>query len=66
MFQLTGLPALNQGLGGVLLKSWGDRSRSQADLIKQLQQQWNQVPGATIAAFPLPSLPGHKACRCSL
>lgn len=60
MFQLTGLPALNQGLGGVLLKSWEDRDRSQAQLILDLQQKWNQVPGATIAAFPLPSLPGAQ------
>lgn len=60
MFQLTGLPALNQGLGGVLLKSWDDRTRSQAQLILDLQQKWNQVPGATIAAFPLPSLPGAQ------
>ncbi|MGC5702671.1 efflux RND transporter permease subunit [Pseudomonas sp. NFXW11] len=60
MFQLTGLPSLNQGLGGVLLKSWEDRQRSQAQLILQLQQKWNQVPGASIAAFPLPSLPGAQ------
>ena len=60
MFQLTGLPSLNQGLGGVLLKSWEDRDRSQAQLILDLQQKWNQVPGATIAAFPLPSLPGAQ------
>ncbi|RBB96624.1 multidrug efflux protein, partial [Pseudomonas sp. MWU12-2115] len=49
MFQLTGLPSLNQGLGGVLLKSWEDRSRTQAQLILDLQQKWNQVPGAAIA-----------------
>ncbi len=60
MFQLTGLPALNQGLGGVLLKTWDERTRSQAQLILDLQQKWNQVPGATIAAFPLPSLPGAQ------
>ncbi|VFB20446.1 efflux RND transporter permease subunit [Pseudomonas fragi] len=60
MFQLTGLPALNQGLGGVLLKPWSERTRSQAELIFDLQQKWNQVPGATVAAFPLPSLPGAQ------
>ena len=60
MFQLTGLPALNQGLGGVLLKPWSERTRSQAELIMDLQQKWNQVPGATVAAFPLPSLPGAQ------
>ncbi|TAL89809.1 MAG: multidrug efflux protein [Candidimonas sp.] len=60
MFQLTGVPSLNQGLGGVLLKPWGERSRSQAEVIKDLQQKWNQVAGAKIAAFPLPSLPGSQ------
>lgn len=60
MFQLTGLPALNQGLGGVLMKSWGERDRSQAQLILELQQKWSQIPGASIAAFPLPSLPGAQ------
>ncbi|GAB2891346.1 efflux RND transporter permease subunit [Paralcaligenes sp. KSB-10] len=60
MFQLTGVPSLNQGLGGVLLKPWGERSRSQAELIMDLQQKWNQVAGAKIAAFPLPSLPGSQ------
>jgi multidrug efflux pump len=60
MFQLTGVPSLNQGLGGVLLKPWGERKRSQADVIMDLQQKWNQVAGAKIAAFPLPSLPGSQ------
>jgi len=60
MFQLTGVPAINQGLGGVLLKSWGERSRSQADLIMDLQQKWNNIAGGLIAAFPLPSLPGSQ------
>jgi multidrug efflux pump len=60
MFQLTGVPSLNQGLGGVLLKPWGERSRSQAQLIMDLQQKWNQVAGAKMAAFPLPSLPGAQ------
>jgi len=60
MFQLTGLPALNQGLGGVLMKTWADRDRSQAQLILELQQKWSQIPGASIAAFPLPSLPGAQ------
>ncbi|AIO31159.1 acrB/AcrD/AcrF family protein [Burkholderia cenocepacia] len=60
MFQLTGTPALNQGLGGVLLKPWGQRERSQAELVMDLQHKWNNVAGAQIAAFPLPSLPGSQ------
>lgn len=60
MFQLIGQPALNQALGGVLLKPWDQRGRSQADLVLDLQRKWNQVAGAKIAAFPLPSLPGAQ------
>ncbi|MBU9610632.1 efflux RND transporter permease subunit [Burkholderia multivorans] len=60
MFQLTGTPALNQGLGGVLLKPWDQRERSRADLVMDLQHKWNNVAGAQIAAFPLPSLPGSQ------
>ncbi|WP_191488810.1 efflux RND transporter permease subunit [Pseudomonas sp. FEN] len=60
MFQLTGVPSLNSGLGGVLLKPWEQRGRSQAELVLELQRKWSQVAGANIAAFPLPSLPGAQ------
>ncbi len=60
MFQLTGVPSQNKGLGGVLLKTWDQRSRSQADLVMDLQQKWNQIAGGLVAAFPLPSLPGSQ------
>ncbi|MBN3229316.1 efflux RND transporter permease subunit [Pectobacterium brasiliense] len=60
MFQMSGVPALNQGLGGVLLKPWNQRERTQSDLVMDLQRKWNDVPGAQIAAFPLPSLPGSQ------
>jgi len=58
MFQLTGVPTTNAGLGGVLLKDWGERSRNQHQVQVDLQQKWNNVAGARVAAFPLPSLPG--------
>jgi multidrug efflux pump len=60
MFQLDGVPTLNQGLGGVLLKPWDQRKRSQAQLIQDLQGKWSSIAGAQIAAFPLPSLPGAQ------
>lgn len=60
MFQLTGVPALNQGLGGVLLKPWDQRTRSQTQVQMDLQAKWSQIAGARIAAFPLPSLPGAQ------
>ena len=60
MFQLNGVPAVNQGLGGVLLKPWDQRKRSQADLVMDLQRKWSAIAGAQVAAFPLPSLPGAQ------
>ncbi|PMS31298.1 multidrug efflux pump [Trinickia symbiotica] len=60
MFQLTGTPALNQGLGGVLLKPWNRRERTQTDVVMDLQRKWSDVAGAQIVAFSLPSLPGSQ------
>jgi multidrug efflux pump len=58
MFQITGVPTLNSGIGGVLLKDWGDRKRSAKEIQQDLQAQWNKVAGARIAAFQFPPLPG--------
>ena len=60
MFQINGVPVMNQGLGGVLLKDWDKRTRSQAQVLVDLQRKWSQVAGAQVAAFPLPSLPGAQ------
>ncbi|HTN65939.1 MAG TPA: efflux RND transporter permease subunit [Burkholderiaceae bacterium] len=58
MFQITGVPTINAGLGGVLLKDWGDRTRSAKQIQQYLQEQWNQIAGARVAAFQFPPLPG--------
>ncbi|MCX5545350.1 efflux RND transporter permease subunit [Paraburkholderia sp. CNPSo 3076] len=60
MFQLTGLPTLNQGFGGVLFKTWDKRKRGATDLQQDLQQRWNSVAGARVAAFQFPPLPGAQ------
>ena len=60
MFQITGFPTVNQGFGGVLFKPWEQRSRSATQLQQLLQQQWNSIAGATVAAFQFPSLPGSR------
>jgi multidrug efflux pump len=59
-FQITGTPAVNQGFGGMLLKPWDDRKRNADELQKVLQEQWNQIPGARVAAFQFPPLPGSQ------
>ena len=58
MFQLTGMPTANQGIGGVIFKPWEDRERSAAELQQELQQKWNSIAGARVAAFQFPPLPG--------
>ena len=42
------------------MKPWDQRSRSADQLQKLLQEQWNQIAGARVAAFQFPSLPGSQ------
>ena len=58
MFQLTGVPTINQGIGGVLFKPWDQRHRSAHDLQQVLQEKWNGIAGGRVAAFQFPPLPG--------
>ncbi|HWU75053.1 MAG TPA: efflux RND transporter permease subunit [Rhodanobacter sp.] len=60
MFQLTGIPTTNQGIGGVLFKPWDERDRSAHELQQVLQQKWNGIAGARVAAFQFPPLPGAQ------
>jgi multidrug efflux pump len=59
-FQLTGSPSVNQGFGGVLFVPWDERHRNANELQQVLQNEWNKVPGARIAAFQFPALPGSQ------
>ncbi|MFJ7566759.1 efflux RND transporter permease subunit [Herminiimonas sp. NPDC097707] len=58
MFQLTGVPSINSGIGGVLLKPWDQRTRSAHAIQLDLQEKWNKIAGARVAAFQFPALPG--------
>ncbi|MGH8795451.1 MAG: efflux RND transporter permease subunit, partial [Caldimonas sp.] len=58
MFQITGFPTINQGIGGVIVKPWEERTRSAHEIQQDLQAKWNKVAGARVAAFQFPSLPG--------
>lgn len=60
MFQITGVPTVNSGIGGVLLKNWGDRTRSAHQIQLDLQDRWNKIAGARVAAFQFPPLPGSS------
>ena len=58
MFQITGVPTVNQGIGGALFKPWNQRARSAHELQLDLQQKWAQIAGAQVFAFQFPPLPG--------
>ena len=58
MFQITGVPTTNAGIGGVLFKPWDQRSRSTHEIQMDLQARWNRIAGARVAAFQFPPLPG--------
>ncbi len=59
-FQLIGNPTVNQGFGGILLKPWDQRTRTATQLQQVLQNRWNHIAGARVAAFQFPSLPGAQ------
>ncbi|MBV1777257.1 efflux RND transporter permease subunit [Burkholderiaceae bacterium DAT-1] len=60
MFQITGVPTTNAGIGGVLMKPWSERTRSAKEIQKDLQERWNKIAGARVAAFQFPALPGSS------
>jgi len=58
VFQLDGLGGLNQGISGIGLTPWHLRKRTAMQIQPVLQQQFNNITGAKIAAFQRPPLPG--------
>jgi multidrug efflux pump len=60
MFQITGTPTINAGIGGMLLKPWDQRTRSAHVVQQDLQARWNKIAGARVAAFQFPPLPGSS------
>jgi multidrug efflux pump len=60
MFQLTGMPVINQGIGGFVMKPWDQRQRSSTQLQQELQVKWGALAGGRVAAFQFPSLPGTQ------
>lgn len=58
VFQVDGQTGLNMSVIGMVLKPWDERSRTSNQLQPLIQHELNQIAGAKIAAFQLPSLPG--------
>lgn len=59
-FQLDGIGGLNTAIVGMGLKPWDQRKRTTNELQPLLQQSFNTLSGAIIAAFQLPPLPGAR------
>lgn len=57
-FQINGFDGVQSGVGGMLLKPWDERERTQMEILPQVQARLDQIPGLQIFAFNLPSLPG--------
>ncbi|MCG8546645.1 MAG: efflux RND transporter permease subunit, partial [Alphaproteobacteria bacterium] len=57
-FVINGMPDVNQGQAGLILKPWNERKRSELQVMAALQPKLNQIAGIQAFAFPLPSLPG--------
>ncbi|WP_417660462.1 multidrug efflux RND transporter permease subunit [Pseudomonas sp.] len=57
-FQINGFNGVQSGIGGFQLKPWDQRSRTQMELLPEVQAKLDQIPGLQVFAFNLPSLPG--------
>lgn len=60
IFQIDGSNGLNTSIIGMGLKPWDQRTRTSNDLQPLVQEELDKIPGAIIAAFQLPSLPGAR------
>ena len=57
-FILTGLPTLNQGFAGMILKPWAERKRSAKELQPLAQAELGKVTGINVFLVSPPALPG--------
>lgn len=57
-FQINGFDGVQTGIGGFLLKPWNERSRTQMQLLPELQAKVAKITGLQVFGFNLPSLPG--------
>jgi len=65
MFQLTGVPTVNQGFGGVRLAPWGERKRSAQQIQVDLQSRWRASPAPMSSPSSSRPCRARAACRCS-
>jgi multidrug efflux pump len=49
---------VHQAIAGILFKPWEDRTRTQKEILQELQPKVAGIAGAQVISFALPSLPG--------
>lgn len=57
-FFIVGAEAVSDGFAGVILKPWGERQRSEKQVVEEVGRNLKQVVGLRGSAFSLPPLPG--------
>ncbi|MEX2628442.1 MAG: multidrug efflux RND transporter permease subunit [Tistlia sp.] len=60
VFLIAGLGDVHTAFSGILLKPWGERSRSASEVLAALQPSFATIPGAQVLAFEPPSIPGSS------
>ena len=58
LFAINGYQGVTSGFGGIILKTWGDRHRSQKEVLQALSPKFNEITGAKVLGFSPPALPG--------
>lgn len=58
VFAINGSPSVNAAFAGVLLKPWGEREKTAAQVLGELGPAFAEDPTAQIIAFQPPPLPG--------
>ena len=58
LFAINGYQGVTSGFGGIILKNWGDRKRSQKDVLQALAPKFDEITGAKVLGFSPPALPG--------
>jgi multidrug efflux pump len=58
LFSIAGSGSANSAFSGLVLKPWGERTRSQAEVQQEVQGRLDTVSGVQAFVFAVPSLPG--------
>ena len=58
-FGIAGFQGIHSAFGGILFKSWDERTRSHQEILQELQPKLSGIAGVQAFAFAPPSLPGN-------